>query len=44
VGVQANHCVSCGSPVLPHRVCKSCGTYGGVQAITLKTKTAEKTK
>lgn len=38
LGVQSNSCTSCGSPVHPHRVCKSCGTYGGVQAVTPKTK------
>ncbi|MCX6394473.1 MAG: 50S ribosomal protein L32 [Solirubrobacterales bacterium] len=27
-------CTSCGAPRVPHRVCPSCGTYGGRQVIT----------
>ncbi len=42
LGVQANSCVACGAPALPHRVCKSCGTYAGAQAITPKTKKESK--
>lgn len=29
--VQA--CKDCGAPRIPHRVCMSCGKYGGVQII-----------
>ena len=29
--VQA--CTNCGSPRIPHRVCMSCGQYGGEQII-----------
>jgi len=26
-------CPNCGEPVLPHRVCASCGHYGGQQVL-----------
>jgi len=29
-------CTNCGSPVLPHRVCASCGYYKGRQVIEAK--------
>ena len=29
-------CTNCGSPVLPHRVCASCGYYKGRQVIEVK--------
>ncbi len=28
-------CQECGSPVLPHRVCRSCGNYKGRQVLTV---------
>ena len=33
--VQA--CVSCGAPRFAHRVCMSCGKYGGEQILAAKT-------
>ena len=29
-------CKNCGEPVLPHRVCASCGHYKGVKVVTTK--------
>jgi large subunit ribosomal protein L32 len=29
-------CPKCGSPVVPHRACASCGTYAGRQVVDLK--------
>ena len=29
-------CPKCGEPVLPHRACKSCGTYNGRQVLTVE--------
>ena len=29
-------CPKCGAPVLPHRVCKACGTYNRKQIIEVK--------
>ncbi len=33
--VQA--CSNCGAPRVPHRVCASCGQYGGEQVLAKKT-------
>jgi large subunit ribosomal protein L32 len=38
----ANHmmvqaCKNCGAPRIPHRVCASCGQYGGEQILAKKT-------
>ena len=33
-GVQPTLCPTCSAPALPHRVCKSCGTYKGKQIFT----------
>lgn len=33
--VQA--CKNCGAPRVPHRVCMSCGQYGGEQIVAKKT-------
>lgn len=30
-------CTSCGDPVLPHRVCGSCGQYNGRQVVSVST-------
>lgn len=30
-------CPSCGEPKLPHRVCMSCGVYGGRQVVEMTT-------
>ena len=35
-GVQPTTCANCGTPCLPHRVCKACGFYGGKQVIQVK--------
>jgi large subunit ribosomal protein L32 len=35
-GVAANYCVSCGAPVMPHRVCAGCGQYAGKQVVTVE--------
>lgn len=29
-------CPNCRQPVVPHRVCANCGTYGGRQAIEVE--------
>lgn len=29
-------CKNCGEPVLPHRVCASCGHYKGVKVVNTK--------
>ncbi len=34
-GVQATFCTACGAAVVPHRVCKACGTYKGKQIINV---------
>jgi len=33
-------CPQCHEPMLPHRVCPSCGTYQGVKVIEVKEKKA----
>lgn len=35
-GVAATYCTACGAPVMPHRVCTSCGQYDGKQVITVE--------
>ena len=35
-GVAATFCTNCGAPVMPHRVCSSCGQYGGKQVIDVE--------
>ena len=30
-------CSNCGAPRVPHRVCASCGQYGGEQVLAKKT-------
>ncbi len=30
-------CPNCGAPRVPHRVCASCGQYGGEQVLAKKT-------
>lgn len=37
-------CSKCGSPVLPHRVCKNCGFYGDNLVFVKKEKEKEKEK
>ncbi len=32
---ENNNCPSCGAPIVPHRVCKSCGNYKGKQVVTV---------
>ncbi len=34
-GVEANFCTACKAPVMPHRVCGSCGIYKGKQVINV---------
>lgn len=34
--VRYNLCNNCGEPVLPHRVCRSCGYYKGKPVIKAK--------
>ena len=31
--VQVIKCTKCGEPVMPHRACSACGSYGGRQAV-----------
>ena len=35
-GVAATYCVSCGAPVMPHRICAACGQYDGKQVVTVE--------
>ncbi|NOY80793.1 MAG: 50S ribosomal protein L32 [Kiritimatiellaeota bacterium] len=35
-GVEVGRCPTCGAPRLPHRVCRSCGKYGGRQVVSIK--------
>jgi large subunit ribosomal protein L32 len=34
--VQVIACPKCKEPVLPHRVCKSCGTYKGREVVAVE--------
>ena len=34
-GVEVGKCSHCGAPVLPHRVCQSCGYYKGKQILDI---------
>jgi large subunit ribosomal protein L32 len=34
-------CSNCGDLAMPHRVCSSCGTYKGKEAIVMKASTPE---
>lgn len=36
-----NQCPQCGAPRIPHRVCRTCGTYAGKQAIEVKVREPE---
>ncbi len=29
-------CPKCGDPKVPHRVCRTCGTYAGQQVLTIE--------
>lgn len=35
-------CVSCGTPVMPHRICRKCGSYKGKKVVVIKQKEAKK--
>ncbi len=39
--VGVSKCPQCQAPVLPHRVCPSCGYYRGRQVVTIKAKEAK---
>ena len=39
MAVQA--CANCGAPRIPHRVCMSCGQYGGEAIVAKKSAEAE---
>ena len=34
-GIQATFCQACSAPVMPHRICSSCGIYKGKQVISV---------
>jgi large subunit ribosomal protein L32 len=34
--VKASKCQNCGAPVVPHRICKTCGFYKGKQVIDIR--------
>jgi large subunit ribosomal protein L32 len=34
--VPTNVCQRCGDPKIPHRVCSSCGYYGGEQVLEVE--------
>ncbi len=33
-----SRCPQCGSPMVPHRVCETCGSYQGRQVVKIKEK------
>ena len=35
-GIEASVCSVCQAPVLPHRVCSSCGNYKNKQVVTVE--------
>ena len=35
--IVVQSCKNCGAPRIPHRVCMSCGQYGGEQIVAKKT-------
>ena len=35
-GIQTGVCPACKAPVLPHKVCGSCGNYNGKQVIAVE--------
>jgi len=35
-GVQITVCPECGAPNKPHRLCLSCGVYGGKQILSVE--------
>lgn len=37
-------CPKCSESIMPHRVCKNCGTYKGQQVVEIKNKETKKTK
>ncbi len=37
-------CSHCGAPLIPHRVCSSCGYYRGKQVVTIKVKEKKESK
>ena len=39
--VQVIKCAKCAEPVLPHRACSACGTYGGRDALPTAAAAAE---
>ena len=41
-GVQPTTCPNCDAPCLPHRACKNCGNYNGVQVIQVKAASEKK--
>lgn len=34
-------CTNCSAKILPHRVCKSCGTYKGLQILPIRNRGAQ---
>lgn len=42
--VQTINCPKCGSPALPHRVCRNCGFYKGAEALNVLAKLDKKEK
>ncbi len=42
--VQTTKCPDCGSPVLPHHACPTCGKYQGRAVIKIKPPKKEKSK
>jgi large subunit ribosomal protein L32 len=41
---QGTTCPSCSAPVMPHRACKSCGTYRGKTVLDVTKKRVRKTR
>ena len=41
--IQTTTCSKCRKPVLPHHICKFCGTYNGKELLKVKTPVIKKT-
>jgi len=40
--IKLSKCAKCNEPIIPHRVCKVCGTYKGKDILELERKEREK--
>jgi len=42
--VSAAKCESCGTPTLPHRACRACGSYKGRKVVNVEKRVARRMK